>query len=429
MNNSSGSVPIRKHSSGVVRSSRPEKPFKGFPLFAHPSGQWARKIRGRLVYFGSWRTDRSGTAALESHNREWPYLKEGKTPPAVDVGNGCTMKQLVNAFLALKESKMEAGELSPRSYRDYFLTCEILIDQFSRERLVSDLRHDDFRQFRSQLAKRYNVVSLRNCINRICIIFNFAHEAGLIDKPMTFGGCFDRPSALSLRRERNARGARLFTRDECIAILEAADVQQKAMVLLALNCGYGNTDVANLRESHFKPGGWVEFPRVKTEIPRRCPLWPETLEAVNAWLPLRPRPANPEARGLVFLTAKQGRAWVRVQPRKRTPDDDTDDDKGPQDIPLDALSQAFAKLLRKLGINGRRGFYCFRHCVETIGGESRDQVAVDAIMGHVDSSMSANYRHAISDDRLRAVVNVIHDWLWSKPTTTNDTGATKGGAR
>ena len=34
------------------------------------------------------------------------------------------------------------------------------------------------------------------------------------------------------------------------------------------------------------------------------------------------------------------------------------------------------------------GFYAFRHTFETIGGESRDQVAVNHIMGHADVSMA-----------------------------------------
>jgi integrase len=75
-----------------------------------------------------------------------------------------------------------------------------------------------------------------------------------------------------------------------------------------------------------------------------------------------------------------------------------------------------SQLLRKLGLS-RRGhtFYALRHAFETIGGESCDQVAVDAIMGHSRDDMASVYRERISDDRLRAVVKHVRQWLRGKP--------------
>jgi integrase len=78
------------------------------------------------------------------------------------------------------------------------------------------------------------------------------------------------------------------------------------------------------------------------------------------------------------------------------------------------LAKEFGKLLRTLQIDGRKGlgFYTLRHTFRTVADESKDQPAVDFIMGHEVPRMSSVYRETISDARLRAVTDHVRAWLF-----------------
>jgi integrase len=77
----------------------------------------------------------------------------------------------------------------------------------------------------------------------------------------------------------------------------------RAMVLLACNGGLGNTDLSEMTFDHVDlDSGWVDYPRVKTGVERRFPLWPETLEAVKLAIAERPEPKDPANKNLIFLT-------------------------------------------------------------------------------------------------------------------------------
>jgi integrase len=373
-----------------ITLDRPSKPYPEFPLFSHATGRWAKKIRGRLYYFGRWE---DADAALAMYLEQKDALHAGRKPR--NDPEALTVKDLANTFLNHKRDLLDAGELSPRTWAQYKETCDLLIGQLGKRRLVSDLGPDDFAALRRRLAKRWKPVTLGNFIQRVRVVFKHAADNDLISRPVRYGQGFKRPSKKTLRLERARQGHNLFTRADLQRILDAASVPLRAMVLLGINCGLGNADCGRLPKQAIDLGrGFLDYPRTKTGMNRRCPLWPETVEALKSALTHRPEPKHSADAGLVFIT-RFGQAWY------------TDTSESP-------ISYELGKLLRKLGIIGRKGlgFYTLRHTFRTVADESKDQPAVDFIMGHEVPHMSAVYRETISNERLKAVVDHVHRWLF-----------------
>ena len=381
------------------RRQKTAKPYTDFPLTHHSdSGQWCKKIRGRIHYFGV-----DANHALQKYLDERDALQAGRLPR--QSANALTVRELVNRYLTYKESLVETGELSERTFHDYHSTCSRVIAQFGAERAVDDIRPEDFTSFRSVLAKGRGPHALSREVRQTRMLFRYAEEDGLTERHIRFGKAFREPSLRTRRQHRQRRqhqhSSRMFEAGELQTILNAVNPPMKAIILLGVNCVFGQTDCARLPKSCVDlKSGWIDFPRPKTGVERRCPLWPETVSALSEFDRLRPEPAEMEFRSLFSLT-RYGTPFVHHSTKA--------DGKI---VLVDRIGQVFSKTLRKLGLK-REGvnFYALRHTFETIAGESRDQVAVDAIMGHADHSMGGLYREQISDERLQAVADDVRRWL------------------
>jgi len=387
--------------------ARPKLPRKDFPLRIHKgTGYWCKKVHGVVHYFGKIADDPKGVAAEEEWARVKDDLYAGREPRTANP-DALTVEQLAFRFLAHKEQLRDNGELNPRTYQGYFASCQTVVEVLDKNRCrpVANLVPDDFRKLRAILAKTRMAVALGNEIMRVRSIFKFAFDEGLILSPMRFGQAFGKPKKeiVDAAREshRLEHGLRMFEAHEIRAILAACGQPLKAMVLLAINCGFGQTDLSSLPTQAVDLGkGWVGFARVKTSVSRRIPLWPETIAAIREWLPRRPKAKDPADAKLLFLTCR-GSRWVKLNATGS---------------PADALGQEFAKVVanRKLK-RSRRSFYALRHTFETIAGETADQIAVDVVMGHKIKGMAANYIERIGDDRLRRVVEHVRAWLFPVP--------------
>ena len=169
------------------------------------------------------------------------------------------------------------------------------------------------------------------------VVFKYAFDAGLIERPIRYGPTFRRPNAKTLRKARHSKGPRMFEARHIRRVLKGAGLQLRAMIYLAINCGLGNNDCATLPFTALDlKNSWLDFPRPKTGMPRRCPLWPETVEALEAAIAERPNPKDGAHSGLVFITKQRG-TWAK----------DTSDNP---------ISKEMTKLLKSLSLHCARSW-------------------------------------------------------------------------
>src|SRR5215831_3317232 len=93
------SKPVHSADNPRDNHAKPAKPYPEFPLTAHPTGRWCKKIRGRIHYFGSWADP---DAALAKYLDQKESLHAGRISRPDP--NALTIKDLCNQFLNAKQA-------------------------------------------------------------------------------------------------------------------------------------------------------------------------------------------------------------------------------------------------------------------------------------------------------------------------------------
>ena len=361
-----------------------EKPYPEFPLNWHKTGYWYKRIAGKVYYFGKrWGSHHE---ALEDY-----LLRRDGAKPEKPEQSECVLNIdfLVNTFLASKDRQMKAGELSQRSWNDYFRICTLITEALGKPRLVEDMDPHAFGLLKAQLVEGVGVQTAANRIRLARIVFRFAEQEDLIEGRIRFGSQFKQTSKTVLRRDKQNRvathGTREFSPDQIRKLLAAANKQMKAMIYLGINCAYGNTDCSSLLWTHIKKE-WAVYPRQKTSVDRLAYLWPETRTALEAI-------KSEDAR---VFSRRTGSDWVKVTDK----------------CVDDGVAKEFAKLMTVVKLS-RPGlsFYSLRHTFRTVADNCLDPVACGIVMGHTDNSMAANYRSSVSEQRVRTVCEYVRQWV------------------
>jgi len=351
-----------------------------FPLTLHKTGQYCKKIKGKLHYFGS---DRQ--VALRRYLEQASYLHGESRQAHAGANAGISIKTLCNLYLEYQESRVEVGELTARHYADQVESLRKLVRFLGQYREIEQISALDLQNYKKGLQKGFGSTHRINLhVSIMKSMFHWARKNDILESIPNIDAV---SKVKTVHKERS-----VFDPAQVRRLLDTADVQMKAMIWLGLNCGFGCTDCAELKWRDLDiESRRVKLARKKTGISRNLPLWPETIDAISS---------VPKTGDLVFCTC-QGNPWVRTVR--------TVDAGGIAKYMTDnAISKEFAKLLKKAGVEAPKGtgFYTLRRTAATAAAQSGDPFAVQRLLGHADLKMATTYVQDISEQTDRVVNNV-----------------------
>jgi integrase len=387
-------IPTAIHNNIAGTKSKPDKPYPEFPLCPRNNGQWGKKIHGKIYTFGPWANPE---LALARYLKEKEYLEAGRLPPTRV--EGITVKELLNLYHAAKLLKVETGELSARSFTDYKYGMDVVNNAFGRDAEIEKLQPADFTKLRDRLLKKYSPVRVGVLIQYVRSIFKYGYDMRMYKAPVHFGPDFMKPNKRVMRADKKSKSKKLFSASVIQELIMAATSWLKPAILLGINCGFGPTDCALLPiDAVNLKTGWLNFPRPKTGIDRRVPLWTETVQAIRDYLKIRRRPRDEADSGMLFINQRGQAMTVTKNSSWR-------------------VSGEMARLLQELYLHQLGvGFYALRHTFATVGGGAKDRIAVKALLGHVSSDVLGEFYEEELEDgdrRLLAVTDYVRNWLFA----------------
>jgi len=326
------------------------------------SGQWSKRHRGKLYYFGPLDDP---DYALAEYRRRWPAIKAGRPTHPASVG-AISVRELTNLY----HDRARRKGRSPHTIAKIRRYVRLIGPVLGLTRDAHSLGPQDFARLRDALDA-YAPTTAADVITYTRSIFDWAFSARLLDRRADYGPDFDKPSSRDLARWRERRRLErppLVHPKTFRALLSVADVTWgRAALLMAINCGFGAADLAIITPEHIRlpdvdsDYGWLDATRAKTAMPRLGELWPETVAAIRPYVDCAGR-LDP-----IFLT-NRGAPIVGRSATGRSG--------------RNAIKSRFDRWRDRVDGAGHHVFLDLRRTFSTIALAVSDQEPVRIVMGH-----------------------------------------------
>ena len=343
------------------RKTRSDK----FPLTLHPTGQYCKKIRGHIYYFGSDRKQ-----ALENYLDQAIFLHGYNNTLLKSVYGNMTLKEICDIYLKYQHTKLQADNLTVRHHNDQIRSLKKLTDFLGENCKIKSISTLSLQNYKRSLQKHYSSVCRMNLhLSIMKAMFHWAKKNDILKNI---------PNIDAISRVKVIHQHRfIFNSKQINRLLSLADIKMQAMIWLGLNCGFGCTDCAYLKWTDLDLiNSRVILPRRKTGIYRDLPLWPETVKSLR----------KVKRRGSLVFFSSRGNPYIQTNIKI--------DVSGNEKYTItNLISTQFRRLIIKAGLNVPKGtgFYTFRRTAATIAARSGDPFAVQRLLGHANLTMATRY--------------------------------------
>ena len=130
------------------RKTRSDK----FPLTLHPTGQYCKKIRGHIYYFGSDRKQ-----ALENYLDQAIFLHGNNNALQKSANGSMTLKEVCETYLKYQYAKLQANNLSARHHNDQIGSLSKLMDFLGENIKIKNISTLNLQNYKRRLQKHYDL--------------------------------------------------------------------------------------------------------------------------------------------------------------------------------------------------------------------------------------------------------------------------------
>lgn len=383
------------------------------PLFtACGNGQWRKIVNKKPYYFGTWRNDMKGEAAVKEWNANKEAIYSGTYQPkqaaeAVEEAAGLSVEKLIQKYLKARSLDVRNKKLSPDTFRDYTHALNQFCGHIGGHVKAAGLRPSHFAAWRASIEGTLGPHALKRAIASVRAAFNYAMDSEWME-PIRFGPAMRAPDteaeAVAHHHEQKgetAKTERILTRKEARRLVRGTKDKPKwrAMVLLMLNTAMNPAEIARLKWDKINlETGRLSTRRGKSKgIRLECYLWKITREALAAI----------KGEGELVFTRPNGKPLIGSEPVM-------EGDIVVRTKRWNKLTDRFIEMCTALKLDGVTP-YTLRRTARTVAAHCKDDNAAKRMMGQRLAGRDQTYiKRPFPLKRLRAVSRTIFERLFKR---------------